>query len=143
MFYVRHGDTYILRFEEDEIFPDRFLEFLAAEEIGAGSFTAIGAMSRTTVAYFDTGAREYLDKEFDEQMEVLALAGNVSMHDGAPLAHAHITLGRRDYSVVGGHLRHGVVRPTLELVLRVLPEPVQRKIDPAYGLPGLDLTNRF
>jgi predicted DNA-binding protein with PD1-like motif len=142
MQYVRHGDTYVLRFEEGEIFPDKFLEFLSAHEVKRGSFTGIGALRRTCIAYFDIDKREYLDQEFDEQMEVLALVGNVALHEDEPLVHVHVTLGRRDYSVIGGHLREGIVRPTLEVTLHAGSEPLQRAVDPKYGLPALDLKER-
>jgi predicted DNA-binding protein with PD1-like motif len=143
MQYVRQGDTYILRFEDEEPFPTRFLEFLAAESIAAGSFTGIGAMLRSTIAFFDVEAKRYLDIELEEQLEVLALVGNVALHQGDPLVHAHALLGRRDGSTLGGHLRQGIVRPTLELTLRTYPEPLQRSLDPAFGLPALKLANTF
>lgn len=139
MRYVRRGDTYLIRFEDGELFPDRFLEFLAAEGIGAGSFTGIGAMRWTKIAFFDIASNEYRESQLDEQLEVLALLGNVALFEAQPIVHAHITLGRPDYTVIGGHLRQGEVRPTLELSLRVLPEPLSRKIDSTYGLRMLDL----
>jgi predicted DNA-binding protein with PD1-like motif len=143
MFYVRHGDRYVIRFEEGELFPDRFLEFLAANAIGGGSFTGIGAMSRSTIAFFDIEKKQYLDRELDEQMEVLAVVGNVAIHNDEPLVHAHITLGRKDYSVLGGHLLSGVVRPTLEIILRPEANTLERAVDPKYGLPTLDLKERL
>ena len=139
MRHVRQGDTYVIRFEDEELFPDRFLEFLARERISSGNFTGIGALRWTRIAFFDTAAKEYQDIDLDEQLEVLALIGNVAMHEGEPLVHAHITLGRRDGTTLGGHVRQCIVRPTLELSLQVLPVAVQRAIDPKYGLPGLDL----
>ncbi len=143
MFYVRHGDRYVIRFEEGEVFPDRLLAFLAANAIRGGSFTGIGAMSRSTIAFFDIERKEYLDRELDEQMEVLAVVGNVAMHEDEPLIHAHITLGRKDYSVLGGHLRSGVVRPTLEITLDLSAKALERAVDPKCGLPTLDLKDHF
>ena len=150
MFYTQIDDGYIIRFEDEEAFPERFLEFLSFKEVRGGSFTAIGAMSRACLAFFDVKTKMYRDREIDEQVEVLALIGNVAMHEGDPIIHAHITLGRSDYTVLGGHLRYGVVRPTLELVIAVTATASQenaailkRKIDPRYGLPTLDLDNRF
>ena len=150
MLYTQVDDTYIIRLEDEEVFPDRFLEFLSAEDVRSGSFTAIGAMKRTCLAFFDVEAKEYRDREIDEQVEVLALLGNVAIYEGKPIVHAHITLGRADYSVLGGHLRYGVVRPTLEVAFAVAATTshsstpmLKRKIDPRYGLPALDLENRF
>jgi predicted DNA-binding protein with PD1-like motif len=139
MQYVRQDDTYVIRFEDEELFPDRFLEFLATEGIAAGSFIGIGAMLNSTIAFFDVQEKKYMDIELDEQLEVLALVGNVALHQDEPLVHAHVTLGRRDGSTLGGHLRRGVVRPTLEVTLRSLPEPLRRSLDPEFGLPALDL----
>ncbi len=139
MRYVRHGDAYVLRFEDGELFPDAFLEFLSREDIGGGGFTGIGAMRWTRIAFFDVGERAYRDRQLDEQLEVLALIGNVAILEGEPVVHAHITLGRPDGTALGGHLRQGEVRPTLEVVLRLTPEPLSRRIDPEYGLPSLEL----
>jgi predicted DNA-binding protein with PD1-like motif len=150
MQYTLFDDVYAIRFEDEEAFPDRFLEFLSAQNVRGGYISGIGAMRRTKIAFFDVVAKEYVDQEFDEQMEVLALVGNVALHDDKPIVHAHITLGRADYSVVGGHLRYGVVRPTLEVTLAVTaagtgPDApaLFRRVDPRYGLPALELDNRF
>lgn len=150
MLYTQFDDTYIIRFEDGEVFPDRFLEFLSSKGVTGGSFTAIGAMKHARIAFFDVEAREYRDQEIDRQVEVLALIGNVALHEGERIVHAHITLGRSDYSVVGGHLREGVVRPTLEVVLAVTAvgdaqddTALRREVDPQFGLPSLDLEHRF
>lgn len=144
MRYVRQGDRYVLRFADGELFPDILLDFCADRGVAAASLSGIGAMRRVSVTYYDVGAKRYLpDQVFDEQLEVLCLAGNVASFDGKPLIHAHVTLGRRDYSVIGGHLREGIVCPTLEVVVNELPEPMEREMDPVYRLPGLDLKNRL
>ncbi len=136
---ARQDDLYVLRLETGERFPDRLLELIAAESVTAGSLAGIGAMARSRIAFFDVDAGEYRDIDVEEQVEVLTLAGNVALHDGKPLVHAHVVLGRRDGSTIGGHLRWGVVRPTLEVFLRVAERPLPRAIDPASGLPLLDL----
>lgn len=132
-----------MRFEEDEIFPEKLLEFVGSEEIYNASFTGIGAFSRARLAYFDVETCRYADREVDDQVEVLSLVGNVARHSEQPLVHAHITLGRRDYTTLGGHLQEGSVRPTLELFLRVGEEPLDRVTDAVYGLPTLELEERY
>jgi hypothetical protein len=143
MLYVRQDDTYVIRLEDGEAFQDRLVELLAAESISGGSFTGIGAFRRARIAYFNITTKEYEDREVAEQVEVVALIGNVAMHEGRPLVHAHAVLGRRDFSVLGGHLKQAVVRPTLEIALRLGPRPLARAADPVYGLPALNLTNRL
>ncbi len=65
--------------------------------------------------------------------------GNVAVHEDAPLIHAHATLGRRDGTALGGHLRRATIRPTLEISLQVVGGGLRRTRDPEYGLPALDL----
>lgn len=137
MDYARHADGYVLRFDTGEAFPEDLLEFLTAEKVRGGSFTGIGAVQRVVIAFFDTDSKEYREIELDEQLEVLALVGNVAEYEGKPLVHAHITLGRRDGTALGGHLRRGIVRPTLELTLRT-GSPMHRRLNPEFGLPSLD-----
>ncbi len=103
--------------------------------IRAARFSAIGAFSQAVVAYFDVETKEYLDIPVDEQVEVASLIGNIGIHDGKPLVHAHCVLGRRDGSTVAGHLRKGLVRPTLELFLMVYDDSLDRALDAETGLP--------
>ncbi len=142
MLFDRDDDRYIIRFEDGEVFPEHFLDFLAAQSIEGASFTGLGAFQRSRIAFFDVDARQYRDIELDEQLEVLSLVGNVAVHDEALLVHAHVTLGRSDGTTLGGHLRQGIVRPTLEVALRVLSSPLRRAKDLKYGLPSLDLKSR-
>jgi len=143
MRFTQQGDLHVIRFEDGELFPGRFLEFLATRSIFSGDFSGIGAMSSVRLAYFDTEIRAYADLDIDEQMEVLALVGNVARHAEQPLVHAHITLGRRDYTTLGGHLREGIVCPTLEIYLRSGTEALERTIDQRYGLPTLELRETY
>jgi predicted DNA-binding protein with PD1-like motif len=98
-------------------------------------FTAIGALSDATLAYFDWQTRKYQDIPVGEQVEVLMLAGDIAWKAGGePEVHAHAVLGRKDGSTRGGHLKAARVRPTLELILTEHPKHLERKPDPESGL---------
>jgi predicted DNA-binding protein with PD1-like motif len=73
-----------------------------------------------------------------EQVELLSLVGNVALANGEPKIHAHVVVGRRDGTALGGHLLDARVRPTLELVLVETPATLRRVVDTATGLPLLD-----
>lgn len=139
MEYRRDGHTCTVRLDPGDLFPDAFLGVLEAEAIRAGAFTGLGAFRRATVAFFDPAEKEYQDRALDEQLEVVSLVGNVAVHEGEPLVHAHAALGRPDGSLVGGHLQEGEVRPTLEISLHVGGRGLRRSVDPEFGLPTLDL----
>ncbi|MGH7483156.1 MAG: PPC domain-containing DNA-binding protein [Longimicrobiales bacterium] len=114
--------------------------FARDEGLGASRFTAIGAFSRATLAYWDWESKEYQEIPVDEQVEVLMLGGDITLEpDGSPKVHAHVVLGRQDGSTRGGHLLEGVVRPTLEVLLVESPSPLRRRHDDATGLALIDL----
>jgi predicted DNA-binding protein with PD1-like motif len=61
----------------------------------------------------------------------------VALADGEPKIHAHVVVGRRDGTALGGHLLDARVRPTLEVVLVETPATLRRTIDKTTGLPLL------
>lgn len=131
--------TYALAFETGDAVVDELMRFARAHDLSASRLTAIGAFSEATLGFFDLDTNEYEEIPVEEQVEVLALVGNIAQHEGEPRLHAHATLGRRDGRTVGGHLIRAMVRPTLEVMLTEEPATLQRTIDPDTGLPLLDL----
>lgn len=117
------------------------LSSLAEEQKLTGSrFTAIGAFEKAVVAYFDRERKEYKKIPFDEQMEVLVLAGDIALKDGKPQVHAHTVLGRSDGSTRGGHLLQGRVWPTLEVVIHESSGHLRRVFDEETKLALIDLS---
>lgn len=58
-------------------------------------------------------------REVDEHMEIVSLTGTVS----SIRSHLHISLSKRDLSVIGGHLVEGcIINTTCELVVGALEE---------------------
>lgn len=121
--------------------PIRGLERFAREHaVTAAQITAIGAFSSAVVGYFDWTSKDYERIPIDEQVEVLALTGNIGIkEDGAGL-HLHVVLGRRDGTAQGGHLLDARVRPTLEVMVIETPQHLRRRIDRATGLALIDLS---
>ena len=131
-----HGRrTFALVFDTGDEAMTGLSQFAREQRLTAAQFTAIGAFSRATIAYFDWDTKQYQRIAVDEQVEVLALTGDVSEEpDGSPKVHAHVVLGRRDGTTRGGHLMEGYVRPTLEVVLTESPAHLRRRHDPTTGL---------
>jgi len=109
-------------------------EFATQKSIEGGSFSAIGAFETATIAYWNRETKEYEPIEVAEQVEVLTMTGNVAMGGKERRLHAHVILGRRDGSTVGGHLMKATVRPTLEVFMVDLGMRLTRSRDEATGL---------
>ena len=117
--------------------------FLKAEGVDFANISAIGAVRWIQLGYWNASARVYEYREVEEQLEVLGLSGNCSNKEGEPFLHLHVILGRRDFSLLGGHLKEARVHPTLEVWVRAEAATAQRRQDEATGLYLLDLPGRF
>jgi uncharacterized protein len=114
--------------------------FAEAERLSAAQVTAIGAFSDAVVTFWDWETKAYEDIPVPDQVEVLSLNGDITLAEGGgPKLHLHTVLGRRDGSCVGGHLKTGTVRPTLEVIVTETPAHLRRREDPTSGLPLIDI----
>jgi uncharacterized protein len=139
----RFGDRYQLRLESGDKLFASLLALAAREAITYAALSGLGAVRWIRVAYFNVETREYEIHELDEQLEVTSLIGNITLREGKPTVHAHATLGRRDLSVIGGHVLEAICRPTLEIWVAPEPVEVHRLPDDESGLWLMDLPGRL
>jgi predicted DNA-binding protein with PD1-like motif len=136
----QHGGerTFIVVLETGDEAMSALKSFAKTERLRGSHFTAIGAFSRAVVAFFEWTTKQYRHVSIDEQVEVLSLAGDITVDRDEPTVHAHAVLGKADASAHGGHLIEGRVRPTLELVITEMPRRLHRRYDPESGLALID-----
>jgi len=126
--------TFALIFETGDEVMASLEGFAQAQRLSASHFTAIGALSDLTVAWYDTQANRYKPIPINEQVEVLTMAGDIALKNDRPAIHAHIVVGKSDGTAHGGHLQKAHVRPTLELILTESPAHLRKHTDPRTGL---------
>ena len=108
---------YVLSLDNHVSILEALTAFCAEKHITAGTVSGISAISSATFRFLDPATKQYVDKTFDEQMEITNLTGNLSVKDDKPYLHLHATAGRRDYTCVGGHLLDARVNGACELVV--------------------------
>lgn len=113
--------------------------FAVEHSLTASRITAIGAFESAVLGYFNWESKAYERIPVDEQVEVLSLIGDIALDAGQPKVHAHVVLGKRNGSTVGGHLLQATVRPTLELMLEEPPAYLRRVCDPVSGIALIDI----
>jgi predicted DNA-binding protein with PD1-like motif len=82
-------------------------KLVRAEGVELGAVSGIGALRKAAVGIFLPAEREYRTNAFDQEMEICALTGNVSLKDGEPFVHAHLALSDREGRGFGGHVMPG------------------------------------
>ena len=106
------------------------------QNIRLGRIEAMGAVQKARLAFYNQQTREYQFFSIDEPLEITKLIGNVSLKDGDPMVHAHITLADISGMAYGGHLAPGTVVFACEFILEVFEGPVlERTFDKETGLP--------
>ena len=127
--------TYAIVMDSGDEVTEQLMIFAEKKKVNASQFTGIGAFSETVTGFFDFSAKDYQKTTFNEQMEVLVLAGDISMYKDKYKIHAHVVLGGKDGTARGGHLLKGIAHPTLEIILNESPEYLNREMDKDSGLP--------
>src|SRR5262245_208454 len=127
--------TYALVLETGDEAMGCLQDFANKERVSAAQITGIGAFSDATLNYFDWEQKKYLPIAVREQVEVASLIGDIALApSGKPAIHVHVVLGRRNGTALAGHLAHGHVQPTLELILSEPPAYLKKAHDPQSGL---------
>ena len=132
--FAQDGDRFVLSINNHEEIVSALAEFCQEQGILCGEVSGLGAVNTATLRFLDPATKRYVDKTFDEQMEVSSLVGNISEKDGKVYLHVHVNLGRSDYSVVGGHLLCATINGACELVVTRFHCQVDRRLDEETGL---------
>ena len=132
--HKKSDDIFIINIDNHQEIVAALAAFCEEQNVHCGVIEGLGAVSSATLRFLDPATKKYVDKTFDEQMEIASLLGNISEKDGKVYLHLHVTLGRRDYSVVGGHLLCARINGACEIFIKPLPGPVGRRFDEETGL---------
>jgi uncharacterized protein len=113
-------------------------DFARQNKVTSASFTAIGAFSHATVAWFDDGRKEFRLIPIKQQVELVSMIGDIALVNDQPAVHTHVALALSDGTVRGGHVINAFVFPTLELFMTVYPTALHKQLDDATGLKLID-----
>ena len=105
-------------------------------DIRLGRVEAIGAVQKACVGYYNQQTRKYEFHNIDEPVEIANLTGNISLKEGEPFVHAHVTLTDKDGKAFGGHLSPGTIVFACEFIIQAFDGPeYNRNFDEQTSLP--------
>ena len=144
MIYSKLGtDKFVLRLESGDDILRSLQRFATSRKLGASLVEGIGSLNRVKLGHYDFKTKQYKYETFEDDFEILNLSGNISSQNLKPLPHLHVTLGRRDFSVIGGHLDEGSVANMVEVGIWKLPGKLVKSKDESVGLNLLQLSHRI
>jgi hypothetical protein len=133
---VQAGTVYMGRLSHNADLLDALSELCREQDVQLGRIEAIGAVQRARLGYYDQHTRQYQFFTLEQGLEITSLMGNISLKDGEPMVHAHVTLADPNGRTFGGHLAQGCPVFACEYILQAFSGPdFVRSHDEETGLP--------
>jgi predicted DNA-binding protein with PD1-like motif len=139
MKFLKENNHYLIRIEKGENVISVLTDFCNEENITTATFSGLGAVEKTKLAYYDLKKKEYVSQECPELCELVSMNGNVAIVDDKPFLHAHAVLAFEEKSMFSGHIQEMIAGITVEISLNIFSEKVVREYDEETGLKLLKL----
>ena len=103
------GNFLLIRAKHDLDLIQFITEIVEKKGIIVAAFTAIGALKRAKLEFYDQKKHEYREIKVDSPREIASCIGNISVKNGKPFVHAHAVLADEEGNTKAGHLVEGTV----------------------------------
>lgn len=130
--------VYVVNFYKGDEVLSGLTDFAIAQHVVDAHFTGIGAVSSATLAWLDLPKKLYHAIPVQEQVEVLALTGDIATYQNKPVVHMHAVVGKHDGQTMGGHVFELNVNPTIEIFLTANTASLAKRADEASGMKLID-----
>ncbi|MFZ3149766.1 MAG: PPC domain-containing DNA-binding protein [Methanothrix sp.] len=130
----RQGRILFARLDHGADIIGQITNLAEENKINTGALSAIGALSRAELGYYDQVSHEYGKISLDEPVELASCSGNISMREGLPFVHAHAVLSDMTGRTWGGHLVSGTIFAAELYVQELSGLPLKRVPDSITGL---------
>jgi uncharacterized protein len=123
-----------IRLDPGEEVLTRLTEFVQESNLSGGTISGIGAVKNATLGFYDLHRREYLRRDFPDEMELVSFTANVTWVEDKPFIHAHATLSGSDFLARSGHLFSAEIAVTGEFFFSPSDHKLRRVLDERTGL---------
>ena len=130
---------WVVRLEKGEEIITALTQAVKEAGIEGGFFYGLGVGTNLELGYFEAHKQAYIKKVFPDEYEFTSFQGNISRISGELTLHCHVTITDSQFNAYGGHLFHGTVPATLEIIIFPFTEALTREKDQATGLNLLNL----
>ena len=134
MEYKRIENKIVFRLEMGEGLMESTQRIATAENVKLASINGIGACSKIEMGYIDLSIKEYVFKTFEGNLEILQATGNITLKDGEPFPHIHISVANDECKAFGGHLNEATISATFEGVMQIIDHEIHREFNEDLGL---------
>lgn len=127
--------VHLVRLSHGADLYDQITAYAVENNIRAAAISFLGAVSKASLRYYDQDEQVYRDFVIDDHLEIVSGVGNITLLDGSPFLHAHMTLADAAGAAFGGHVNQGTVVFATEVTIHELDgAPPVRELDERTGL---------
>jgi hypothetical protein len=112
-----------------------FESFAEVKGIGCAWMNGIGALENPEIGYYSLEDKAYRRKTFKGEYELTSLIGNITLKEGKPFSHTHITFSDTEFRVFGGHLFNANITAAGEFIMQFGSDEINREMNTEIGLP--------
>ena len=128
------GQDFLAYIQKDESVMENLTSICKKNDIFNGQISGIGAVKDIEIGAYDLSSKIYLRKQYIENHELISFQGNITLKDGNPFIHAHITIADHDLLARGGHLFEMKVAVVGEFIIRKIDSNAYREYNDDIGL---------
>ncbi len=111
-----------------------FESFAEVKGIGCAWLNGIGALENPEIGYYSLEDKAYHRKTFKGEYELTSLIGNITLKEGKPFSHTHITFSDTEFRVFGGHLFNANITAAGEFIMQFGSDEINREMNAEIGL---------
>ncbi len=120
-----------------------FESFAEVKGVGCAWLNGIGALENPEIGYYSLEDKAYHRKTFKGEYELTSLIGNITLKEGKPFSHTHITFSDTEFRVFGGHLFNANITAAGEFIMQFGNDEINREMNTKIGLPLWCLEESF
>ena len=114
---------------------ETFESFAKVKGVGCAWLNGIGALENPEIGYYSLEDKSYYRKTFKGEYELTSLIGNITLKEGKPFSHTHITFSDTEFRVFGGHLFNANITAAGEFIMQFGSDEINREMNAEIGLP--------
>ena len=135
MNFRTHNSQILITMAKGDFINQTFEYFAEIKGVQCAWLNGIGALENPEIGYYSIKDKSYHRKHFKGEFELTSLIGNITMKEGEPFAHTHITFSDTNYKVFGGHLFDAQITAAGEFIMKTGSKKLNREMNYEIGLP--------
>lgn len=137
--YIKVDEGFLMVLRQGDSLVTQLEKLAVNEKIPSANFTGMGFLGYVKFGFFDRQKKDYVPREFND-VELASLTGSIAWEGEKPSIHLHGVVGDKNMVAFAGHLLSGQVGTgSIEILVKVHKDKLQRKLDPKISAKVLDI----